>query len=707
MMMMRTTASAALLIMLGTMFATVPASATAPASAATTTPVVRLSGELVQVADQPGAGFAAISLADGALVPLKAESVKNITSGSAVTLDVAVPAGVRVAAAANRTLTTRGVDGKELRVPLRARDLAAASDGSPEGLPSAIGKATVAEAMAPGEPALEVSQVVTAAADPVSTYTPATRDVYVAVVTPAGTAPGPAVDVGRIGAQVTGASSYWDEVTAGGVKLRLANAIGARYTSAYGCSNPAGMWAEARQKVGLPSTMPANTTVVIVLPKAYPANCGYGLGTMGGNPNSWGYVYVADDVWPVLAHELGHNMSLQHANALLCPSAADSAYSETSSVWTGAGCSEDAYGDGQDVMAASTPSYAPYLSAPQSLRTGIIPPASAKVISTVGTQSVTLLPLAGPVRTGFRTAEVVNPVTGVTYYVEYRTKAGRDLNNVYQNVKTGVRVLRYNPDTGATVLLDPSPTGQSHDPDPTLPAGQTFTSYDGRISITTLSANSTNAVISVSSSAESLVQRYITRVYSDLFNRAPDPVGLATWTAALNQGTPRVAVANSITYSSEYRSRLIAGSYDHYLGRSPDPGGMQTWLGAMGRGWTISQMESGFIASSEYYAKAGSTDEGWVRELYSDVLGRSAAPSEVAYWTANLRRGMGRNQVAIGFLLSTERLRTVVDGHYRHLLGRGIDPSGQLYWVRILQAGGRDEAIIGGIIASAEYYVRN
>jgi hypothetical protein len=66
--------------------------------------------------------------------------------------------------------------------------------------------------------------------------------------------------------------------------------------------------------------------------------------------------------------------------------------------------------------------------------------------------------------------------------------------------------------------------------------------------------------------------------------------------------------------------------------------------------------------------------------------------------------GARRDQAAMGFLLSTERLSTVVNGHYLHLLGRGIDLSGQATWVGILQAGGRDEAIIGGIIASAEYY---
>ena len=169
----RTTTSAVLLIMLGTLFAMVPACATVPAgptattppvrpSSTATTPAVRLSGELVQIADQRGPVFTAAILLDGMLVPIKADRVKDVISGSTVTLDVAIPEDVRVAAAANRTLTTLGVDGKEIRVPLRSSDLAAASDGSPEGLTSAIGKATVAVALAPGTPPLEVIKVVTA-----------------------------------------------------------------------------------------------------------------------------------------------------------------------------------------------------------------------------------------------------------------------------------------------------------------------------------------------------------------------------------------------------------------------------------------------------------------------------------------------------------------------------------------------------------------
>lgn len=199
---------------------------------------------------------------------------------------------------------------------------------------------------------------------------------------------------------------------------------------------------------------------------------------------------------------------------------------------------------------------------------------------------------------------------------------------------------------------------------------------------------------------------YIDRVYRDLLNRAPDPGGLTSWASALSRGAPRASVANGITSSPEFRSRLIAGSYNRYLSRSPDPGGLATWLGAMERGWTVSQMESGFIASPEYYSRAGSTSAGWVTKLYADVLGRAAGANEVAYWVGRLSAGVSRNQVAMGFLLSTERLSTVISGHYQHLLGRGPDLSGLRAWVGILQAGGRDEAVIGGIIASDEYFAK-
>jgi len=200
------------------------------------------------------------------------------------------------------------------------------------------------------------------------------------------------------------------------------------------------------------------------------------------------------------------------------------------------------------------------------------------------------------------------------------------------------------------------------------------------------------------------VDQYVDAVYWDLFDRGPDPEGRTTWTSRLLAGTPRVAVANAITSSEEFRSGLISDAYDAYLGRAPETAGLQFWLRQMASGMTIEQLDAGFISSDEYWYGAGATRAGWVRALYADVLGRDAGDAEVAFWLDQLGRGATRTQVAMGFLLSTEYLTTVVEGYYWWLLGRGLDPTGRAGWVSAIQHGARDEQIIGGIIASDEYW---
>lgn len=199
------------------------------------------------------------------------------------------------------------------------------------------------------------------------------------------------------------------------------------------------------------------------------------------------------------------------------------------------------------------------------------------------------------------------------------------------------------------------------------------------------------------------VYNYVISIYEDLFHRAPEWSGEVGWSTALISGTPRIAVANAITSSEEFRTGLIDDAYDTYLGRGPDAGGLQSWLGGMSAGMTVEQLDSGFIASPEYWATNGGTSADWVRALYRDVLGRDAGSSEVTGWVAALDRGATRTQVSLGFLLSTEYLTTVVDGYYQRFLRRSIEP-GQGTWVAAIQNGARDEQIIGGIVASDEYW---
>ena len=206
--------------------------------------------------------------------------------------------------------------------------------------------------------------------------------------------------------------------------------------------------------------------------------------------------------------------------------------------------------------------------------------------------------------------------------------------------------------------------------------------------------------------AEATTKRYVALVYRDLFGRAPDAAGLAHWTEQLTQGRPRGAVADAITYSTEYRSGLIDDAYRAFLSRSADPRGLSDWLAAMGSGLTIQTMESGFLASPEYYLQSGNDDARWVKRLYRHVLDRQAAPAEVQGWVDEMAGGRSRQSVAFGFLTSTERLTTVVNGYYQDLLGRNIDGPGAQHWVTKVQTGTRTESIIGGIVASPEYYAK-
>ena len=215
----------------------------------------------------------------------------------------------------------------------------------------------------------------------------------------------------------------------------------------------------------------------------------------------------------------------------------------------------------------------------------------------------------------------------------------------------------------------------------------------------------TAVAVPAAAADDAQLRNYVFAVYQDLFGRDPDPTGLATWTSQLRGGAPRQSVANAITHSEEFRSGLITDAYDAYLGRSPDAAGLRFWLGQMGRGWTIAQIDSGFISSDEYYAANGNDPVRWVKSMYLDVLDRPAADAEAQWWAARLGHdGVTRASTALGILLSTEHLSSVVDGYYEWLLGRGLDPTGQLTWVGLLQRGTHDEDIIGGIVASDEYW---
>jgi Domain of unknown function (DUF4214) len=219
------------------------------------------------------------------------------------------------------------------------------------------------------------------------------------------------------------------------------------------------------------------------------------------------------------------------------------------------------------------------------------------------------------------------------------------------------------------------------------------------------SAIATSSVAAEATAEADPVEDYIYWVYQDLLGRDVDAVGMQGWSDALHAGTPRIAVANAITASDEFRANLIAGSFLNLLEREPDEVGARDWLQAMRAGATIQQLEAGILASQEYMSATSEDDAGWVADVYSHILGREAGDAEIETWTALIAEGgISHAAVAHAILNSDEALTPRVDEYYQYLLERAIDPTGAREWVAAIQAGARLEQIIGGILASDEYY---
>ncbi|TMQ33195.1 MAG: DUF4214 domain-containing protein, partial [Planctomycetota bacterium] len=94
----------------------------------------------------------------------------------------------------------------------------------------------------------------------------------------------------------------------------------------------------------------------------------------------------------------------------------------------------------------------------------------------------------------------------------------------------------------------------------------------------------------------------------------------------------RHRLALSFATSMEHNAALINGYYQQFLGRNADASGLQGWLNFLALGGRAEDVLTGILRSDEYLARNGSTNDGFVKALYHDLLGRTASAAEVAGW---------------------------------------------------------------------------
>lgn len=213
-----------------------------------------------------------------------------------------------------------------------------------------------------------------------------------------------------------------------------------RYTTAELCRNTDELWADAASRAGQGNGSgyfdgSGRHLLVITGPECQSAGPGLGLGTVGASLHEGGATYLAnvdDTMLPSAVHELGHNMSLDHAfvreydNPAAGGDAGNSADYEYEDLYSPMGFAVTGYptppalGPGaREALGFSTASTLRRVEAPAS--------GSSVTEVTVGSG-------AGAGLTGLRVAD---PLNGRVYFVEYRDGTGREAGSAYTALDDG------------------------------------------------------------------------------------------------------------------------------------------------------------------------------------------------------------------------------------------------------------------------------
>lgn len=339
--------------------------------------------------------------------------------------------------------------------------------------------------------AVQVDEVVSTAPRTLATSgVGGVQHLKVALVAPAGTKPGD-YSVADVRAAIAKASAYWSAVTNGQVSF-VVDSVADWTTSPYTCAQFSSIWNAAANATGF--TGANSEHVLTVFPRAAytSGGCAYGKGTIGTDATSSGAAYVADVSQSVIAHELGHNMGFDHANAR---------YGSASAPDPGqTGGSYVPYGDVFDVMGFSDPQDQIGTGAlnvvHRDQEAALFPGQVQTVTSSTNVSLQAVGSTAAPIVKG---AKVVDG--NDVYYLEYRANVGTDARVFASPYRpaAGVRVLRR--DAGSTynasVVLDPTPTGTTNDWNQVVPVGGTFTTASGRLKFTVGSVAGENATVAI------------------------------------------------------------------------------------------------------------------------------------------------------------------------------------------------------------------
>jgi hypothetical protein len=171
----------------------------------------------------------------------------------------------------------------------------------------------------------------------------------------------------------------------------------------------------------------------------------------------------------------------------------------------------------------------------------------------------------------------------------------------------------------------------------------------------------------------------------------------------------RMAVADQLDTSFEYRLGLVQNFYQTYLRRKATPVEIAAFTNA-NPALTDEQLIAMLVSSNEYFLNVNlgnSSNSAWVNQVYKDLLGRDAdalAQGWVDY--LNTHPGVaGRLTVATAILSSTEYRNRLVNQLFSTYLHRNATGAEMSAYGQLLAQGSTDEHLISLLVASNEYFL--
>ncbi len=195
---------------------------------------------------------------------------------------------------------------------------------------------------------------------------------------------------------------------------------------------------------------------------------------------------------------------------------------------------------------------------------------------------------------------------------------------------------------------------------------------------------------------------FVRRMYTRALGREADSSGVNYWYNRLVAGqSTKLQIIDAYIRTDEYYRHYVSGIYHEFMNRDADQSGLDYWTNAMLQGLSKTDLISNFAYSPEYLSQGNSA---FVASLYQDFMNRSADPSGVSYWVAQLNSGVKTKQGMIrDFFYSYEFNAKYVQEQYQQVLERGTDGSGEAFFVGQLQHG-MDRMKLTSILLDSEEF---